>query len=187
MDVNTHRNDQDKYLSVILHESVKAKSLRLLLGDELMKLFGTEKLQISYFSKLIGLTESAVIVDVLEAALADTRQHLRRLERVFALLGLPIPENVRSMDIITQLMMKEGVKAASVVKLYPVSSDRVIILEIQKVAHYQMVKYMNLIAWAKRLQLADISELMEDSLDDVINADLSLTELSESGINPDTP
>lgn len=185
MDEIGHRAGHGQYRPLNQVETEKSKTLNLLLAAELLKIYGTEKLQLNYFSKLIALASNTLIVDVLEEQMEDTQHHVRRLEKICAQLQLSIPGKVSSLNAITQLMMKEGIKLANSVKSSPNNSDRVIIHEIQKISHYKMANYMNLSAWAKSLQLGDICELLEDNLDDIINADLSLSEISESGIYSD--
>ena len=55
----------------------------------------------------------------------------------------------------------------------------------QSIEHYEVARYGTLLAWARQLGLAEVAELVEQSLDEETDMDEILTEIAEDAINPE--
>jgi ferritin-like metal-binding protein YciE len=105
-----------------------------------------------------------------ETHLEETKNHVRRLPRVFKMHGVA-PETVKCPAI--DGILEEGDQIAGEVANKNVL-DAALIAAGQAVEHYEMSRYGTLIAWAEQLGRNDCASLLEQNL---------LKELAESGIN----
>jgi ferritin-like metal-binding protein YciE len=111
-----------------------------------------------------------------ERHLAETRNHVRRVERVFEMHGVEIGAvNCPAIDGI----IKEANEVAGEVDDKQVL-DAALIAAAQAVEHYEITRYGSLIAWAKPLGWEDCAS---ENLAEEKAADEKLTNIAESEIN----
>ncbi|HEY7816965.1 MAG TPA: DUF892 family protein, partial [Vicinamibacteria bacterium] len=60
--------------------------------------------------------------------------------------------------------------------------DAVLIANAQRVEHYEIAAYGTAIAWAKQLDLDDVADLLDESLEEESDADEKLTAIAEGGL-----
>jgi ferritin-like metal-binding protein YciE len=112
--------------------------------------------------------------------LADqTEGHLRRLERVFTLVGLP-PRGTAGDGIIG--LLRESEKAIHQ-DAEPEVVDAALICAAQKLAHYEIASYSCLCTYAEMLGFDQAHDLLSQALDDEEITDVQLTELAETVIH----
>jgi len=111
--------------------------------------------------------------------LAETKNHVARLEQAFKALGMK-PEGVDCPAI--DGIIDETNEIAGEVADKKVL-DAALIAAGQAVEHYEMTRYGTLIAWSKQLGRADVASLLEQTLKEEKAADAKLTGLAERGIN----
>ncbi len=112
--------------------------------------------------------------------LADQAEgHLRRLERVFTLLGLPARGTVG--DGIIGLL-REGEKATHD-DAEPDVMDAALICAAQKLAHFEIASYGCLCTYSEVLGYDQAYDLLSQTLEEEETTDVRLTELSEAVIN----
>ena len=111
--------------------------------------------------------------------LAETKNHVARLDQAFKLLGMK-PEGVDCPAI--DGIIDETNEIAGEVDDKKVL-DAALIAAGQAVEHYEMTRYGTLIAWSKQLGRADVASLLEQTLKEEKAADAKLTGLAERGIN----
>jgi ferritin-like metal-binding protein YciE len=111
--------------------------------------------------------------------LAETKNHVARLEQAFKILGMK-PEGVDCPAI--DGIIDEANEIAGEVDDKRVL-DAALIAAGQAVEHYEMTRYGTLIAWAKQLGRADVASPLEQTLKEEKAADAKLTGLAERGIN----
>ncbi|MBS0533379.1 MAG: ferritin-like domain-containing protein [Proteobacteria bacterium] len=115
----------------------------------------------------------------LTSHLAETKNHVARLDQAFKVLGMK-PEGVDCPAI--DGIIDETNEIAGEVADKKVL-DAALIAAGQAVEHYEMTRYGTLIAWAKQLGRADVASLFEQTLNEEKAADAKLTGLAERGIN----
>ena len=115
----------------------------------------------------------------LTSHLAETKNHVTRLDQAFKVLGMK-PEGVDCPAI--DGIIDETNEIAGEVADKKVL-DAALIAAGQAVEHYEMTRYGTLIAWAKQLGRADVASLFEQTLKEEKAADAKLTGLAERGIN----
>jgi ferritin-like metal-binding protein YciE len=117
----------------------------------------------------------------LEHHLAETKQQVQRLEKVFEMHGSqPRAVDCPAIDGI----IKEAKEIMGDVRLEDMEVlDAAMIAAAQAVEHYEIARYGSLIAWARQLGLDDCAKILGETLQEEKAADRKLTEVAESEVN----
>lgn len=114
-----------------------------------------------------------------EHHLVETRNHVRRVERVFEMHGVERKTvNCPAIDGIIQ----EADEVAGEVDDKQVL-DAALIAAAQAVEHYEITRYGALISWAKELGRSDCASVLHENLEEEKAADRKLTNIAESKVN----
>jgi len=116
--------------------------------------------------------------DALSTHLHETRKQIERLEEVFADLG---EKPVTKMCAGMKGLLKEGDEGLQKGLSGPLG-DALIIANAQRVEHYEISAYGTAIAWARQLDLDEVADLLDESLDEEAGADEKLTAIAEGGL-----
>jgi ferritin-like metal-binding protein YciE len=154
-------------------------NLRDLFTEELQDLLHAERQLVKALPKMAKAATSPDLREALQNHLAETEEHVARLEQAFDLLDEPVKIKVCSG---MQGIVEEGSDAIKEHEKGP-ALDAAIIAGGQRAEHYEMAVYGTLRAWAKALGHDDIAALLSDTLEEEKAADEKLTELAEAGIN----
>jgi len=159
--------------------SKTAEGLRDLFVDELKDIYWAEKALTKAIPKMIKKSTSQQLMDALEVHLEVTKGHVVRCERIFEMLGMPARakkcEAMQGLTSEAEDIMdstEEGVVR-----------DAGIISAAQKVEHYEIATYGTLCAFAKTLGQQEIANILEQTLKEEREADDTLTQIAESGVN----
>ena len=115
----------------------------------------------------------------LEQHLAESRNHVRRVEQVFGMHGVE-PKTVTCPAI--NGIIKEADEIAGEVDNKEVL-DAALITAAQAVEHYEITRYGALVAWAKQLGRSDCASVLHQNLEEEKAADQKLTRIAESKVN----
>ena len=104
---------------------------------------------------------------------------MTRLEKVFELLDMQ-PKRKHCAGIAGIIE-----EASEILKedAPPAVLDACIIAGGQRAEHYEMAAYGTVVAWARTLELEQIAQLLEQTLEEEKAADEKLSDLAEAGIN----
>jgi ferritin-like metal-binding protein YciE len=145
----------------------------------LQDIYYAENKIVKSLPEMIETASDAQLKQGLQMHLGETKDHVKRLEQVFQMLG----QNPRSVDcpaidgIIEEAQDVTGeVDDKSVL-------DAAIIAAGQAVEHYEITRYGSLIAWAKQLGRQDAARVLEQTLAEEKEADKKLTNIAESKVN----
>ena len=114
-----------------------------------------------------------------QSHLAETKNHVKRVEQVFKMHGVeakgvdcPAIDGIleEAEDITGEVDDKHVLDAA-------------LIAAAQAVEHYEMTRYGTLVAWAKELGRSDCASVLQQNLDEEKAADQKLNKLAESNVN----
>jgi ferritin-like metal-binding protein YciE len=156
-----------------------AHNLRDALVDEIKDLYNAEKQLVKALPKMAKGATSDELREALESHLDETEGQVTRLERVFELLGeKPRGKHCAGMAGI----IEEGSEKLQE-DMEDLVLDASLIASAQKVEHYEIGSYGTAIAWAEALGLNEVSEVLNETLEEEKAADQKLTALAESGIN----
>ncbi len=115
----------------------------------------------------------------LQAHLAETRNHVKRVEQVFQMLG--VEADTVKCPAIDGIIDEADDVASEVIDRTVL--DAALIAAAQAVEHYEMTRYGTLVAWAKQLGRPDCAGVLEKNLTDEKAAVQLLTTLAESLVN----
>ncbi len=138
-----------------------------------------EKRIVGALPEMIGKATSPQLKSAFESHLGETRNHVKRIEQVFQMLGSK-PESIDCPAI--DGIIDEAEEVAGEVEDKSVL-DAALIAAAQAVEHYEMTRYGTLIAWANTLGRSDCAAVLRETLAEEEAADKKLTKIAESGVN----
>jgi len=109
----------------------------------------------------------------------QTETHVQRLEQVFE--AIDKPARAEKCDAIIGII-KEAEELMEMIEDQD-TLDAALISAAQAVEHYEITRYGTLVSWARRLDLDDAANLLEETLEEEKLTDERLTELAEDGAN----
>ena len=156
-------------------------------ADGLIKLF-TDCLKDIYWAenhliKALPKMAKATSLEKLERALLDhlsqTKNHAKRLEQVFKLLGKdPQARKCDAMEGLT----KEGEGVIENTDTATPARNLGIIMASQKVEHYEIASYLGMIKLANNLGYTEISEILGETLNEEEDSDALLADIAANEI-----
>jgi ferritin-like metal-binding protein YciE len=152
------------------------ENLRDLFVDELKDVYNAEKQLVKALPKMAKASSSPQLRMAFEAHLKETEGHVRRIEGVFAHLGMkPASKTCKAMEGLVKEggeMIDEDAEGAL--------KDAGLIGAAQRVEHYEIAAYGTLIAFAKELGDVQGGKLLQQNLDEEGAADKKLSGLSKA-------
>jgi ferritin-like metal-binding protein YciE len=159
---------------------MKLTTLDKLFHHELKDLYDAEHQVVKALPKLAEAACNPELAAAFEEHLAQTQEHISRLETVFEEIGeSPAREPCAGM----RGVIEEGNKILAE-DADPVVKDAAIISAAQRVEHYEMAVYGTLRTWARILGYEDSARLLEETLDEEEGTDSALTGIAQQ-INPE--
>lgn len=162
----------------------KKSNMKELFIEELKDVMSAEQQIIKALPNMIKAAESEDLKEAFTNHLEETRNQAKRLEKIFKMLE--VSGKGETCDAMEGLI-KEGDKA---IQDHTKSAirDAAIISKAQRIEHYEISAYGTLRTFAKELDLDEAVELLQESLDEEVNADKILTKIAEgslliSGVN----
>jgi ferritin-like metal-binding protein YciE len=154
-------------------------SLQSLFVHELQDLYSAETQLVKALPKMAKAASSPELKSAFTTHLAQTKEHVRRLEQL--LLGLgeePGAKKCKGMAGLIkegQDLIKEGGE--------PAVLDGGLITAAQKVEHYEIAGYGSARTYAQMLRQDDAVQVLQQTLNDENQTDESLTELAEATLS----
>jgi len=182
----TRRTSAESKSTASKRGTVKAKStaaegLRELFVDSLKDIYWAEKALTKALPKMAKNATSENLITAIEDHLSVTEGQITRLEQVFEIVGeKAVAKKCEAMDG----LIKEGESIMEDTEPGAVR-DAGIIAAAQKVEHYEIATYGTLAAFAKTLGEDDAVALLEETLAEEKDADVTLTEAAYNTINFD--
>jgi ferritin-like metal-binding protein YciE len=153
-------------------------TLQTLLVDELRDIYHAERQLVRALPRLAKAASSPELREALESHLAETEEHVSRLEQAFDMLD----ETAKSKTCPGMLgIVEEG--SEMIKKPKGSALDAGIIAGAQRAEHYEIAAYGSVMAWARALGHSNVAELLSSTLEEEKAADSRLSELAEAGIN----
>jgi ferritin-like metal-binding protein YciE len=161
--------------------SMKSSQLMKLFEDELKDLYWAESALVKAIPKMIKNATSRELNDALTAHLEETKGHVSRLEKIFSLIKVKaVAKKCEAMDGLIR-------EASDIMESCEEGSmrDAGIISAAQKVEHYEIASYGTLQQFAETLDLPEVTQLLESTLQEEKEADLKLSDVAMDAINVD--
>nr|WP_315186845.1 ferritin-like domain-containing protein [uncultured Flavobacterium sp.] len=170
---------QEEVKGAMKAKSNGAEDLRDLFEVGLKDIYWAEKVLTKSLPKMVENASSPELVSALKNHLAETEQHVSRLEKVFETTGIKLGQ--KKCEAMEGLL-KESNDIMQKTQMGNVR-DAGIIASEQKVKHYEIATYGTLHAFAKSLGENKAAQLLEMTLIEDKKTDAALTRIALSAIN----
>lgn len=159
---------------------VEESALNELFIDELKDIYWAEQHLVKALPKMAKAATSDELRTAIENHLAETENHITRLEDAFAALDKKaVAKKCEAMAG----LIKEGDEIVAETEKGPFTRDAGIISAAQKVEHYEIASYGTLKTLATVLGYSEVAELLDATLQEEKNADSLLTRIAIGSIN----
>ena len=155
------------------------KTLDDLFVHQLQDIYYAENQITKALPTMISKATDAQLKQGFQTHLAETQNHIKRLEQVFQMHGHS-PKGVDCPAI--DGIIKEANEVAGNVADKEVL-DAALLASAQAVEHYEITRYGTLIAWAQQLGRSDCANVLQQNLEEEKAADRKLTAIAESKVN----
>jgi ferritin-like metal-binding protein YciE len=147
-------------------------TLDKLFVQELKDLYSAENQITRALPKLIKAASSDDLRSAFQHHLKETEGHVKRLEQIFQILGSsPRGKTCNGMKGVLDEVLEETEEGSV--------RDAALISAAQRVEHYEMAGYGTVRCYAECLGQSEISQLLEETLEEEKAADQKLTEISQ--------
>lgn len=157
------------------------KTLHDLFESTLKDVYYAEATILKALPKMIKAVKSEDLKTAFGDHLEETKVHVTRLNEVFKLIEVT-PEGKKCPVI--EGLVKECEDLIADAEDDDVRDAGVLACG-QAVEHYEITRYGTLRAWAERLELEDVVELLHETLEEEKEADQKLSDLAYAAINED--
>ncbi len=155
---------------------MKLDTLEALWIEELKDLWSAERQIVAALPRMIRAAGARALKKAFTVHLRQTRQHIKRLERVLKAVGAS-PRGKKCVGM--EALLKEG---ADLIKEKPEPDvlDAGLISAAQHVEHYEMAGYGTVRTWARLLGYEQHAQTLQKTLDEEGAADQGLSGLAQS-------
>jgi ferritin-like metal-binding protein YciE len=152
------------------------KSLMDVFLEELKDIYGAEKQLTKALPEMMNAASSQELKKTIGDHLEQTKGHSKRIEKVFALLG--IDRDSKKCEAMEGLI-EEG---KEIIKDFDEGAvrDCALIIGAQKIEHYEIAAYGSLCELAEVMGKHQVAEILDETLEEEEMADMLLTEVAES-------
>lgn len=162
-----------------LFTSKELYSLRDLFLDQLRDLYDAEQRLVNALPKLAESAEAASLKRAFENHLNETEGHLTRLEQIFRQLGA---DTKRETCLAMKGLIDEGAEMVDA-DGEPSVKDAALIAAAQRVEHYEMAGYGTARTFALQLNMPEVANLLQQTLEEEKEANETLTSIAETQVN----
>ena len=160
--------------------SNKISPLEKFFTDQLKDIYYAEQQLVKALPEMQKACTTEELEDAFENHLKQTERQLKRLERVFQLIDQK-PEGKKCEAI--EGLIKEAKSIISETKEGTMTRDAALIIAAQKVEHYEIATYGGLVQLAITMNLHQVADLLDKTLQEEEGADHMLTHIAETRIN----
>jgi ferritin-like metal-binding protein YciE len=148
--------------------------------DSLKDIYWAEKALTKALPKMQKAATTEELKNAIEEHLAQTEEHITRLEQVFEIMGKKA--QAKKCDAMEGII-KEGTSIVEETEDGSMTRDVGIIMAAQKVEHYEIATYGALVQLAKTMGMDDAADILHQTLEEEKQTDAGLTEIAENNIN----
>lgn len=158
---------------------MKLETLRDLYTEQLKDLYSAETQLVDALPKMAKAASNPQLQRAFQEHLAQTKQHVQRLEQIFAQIGdKPKGQTCKGMEG----LLKEGEEMIKM-KGDSAAIDAGLIAAAQRVEHYEIAGYGCVRTYAAQIGDRQGAMLLQQTLDEEGTTDKRLTQLAEQVIN----
>lgn len=162
------------------HTQEQEPRLEELFVNMLKDIYWAEKHLTKALPKMKKAATTGELQNAFEDHLAQTEEHVTRLEKAFELMGKKAQAHkCEAMEGLT----KEADSMTEETEKGSMTRDVALIAAGQKVEHYEIATYGTLVQLAGNMHLNEVASLLEQTLKEEKEADTLLTEIAEHSVN----
>ncbi len=162
--------------------AAKDSMLKEFFQDEIKDIYWAEKNVVKTLPKFKKAATSTELQEAFANHTEQSQKHVERLEQVFSLLGKKAQaKKCDAMDGI----IEEGKGIIEETEKGTATRDVGLILAAQKVEHYEISTYGGLHQLAVTLGLAEVADLLKQTLEEEKQTDVLLSNIAKNGVNYD--
>jgi ferritin-like metal-binding protein YciE len=151
------------------------KTISDVFEKELKDIYNAEKQLVSALPEMAEAASSDDLKQAFEDHLEETKEHVKRIEKAFSILGIDREEEqCEAMEG----LIEEGKKIINDFEEGEVR-DCALIIGAQKIEHYEIAAYGSLCELAEVMGKHRVADLLDETLEEEENADKKLTEVAE--------
>lgn len=158
---------------------MRLDSLAKLFVHELKDLHSAESQIVEALPKMMSACHDPDLKGLFEEHLKETREHVKRLERIFSKLQFS-PKGHKCQGMAG--LLKESAELMQS-DAEPEVLDAALIAAAHRVEHYEIAGYGTARAYAEKLGDYEAADLLQETLDEEGHADSALARLAERKIN----
>jgi ferritin-like metal-binding protein YciE len=148
--------------------------------DALKDIYWAEKHLTKALPKMAKAATTAELQEAFENHLAQTEEHVSRLEQVFDVLGQKA--QAKKCEAMEGLV-KEADSIIEETDQGTLTRDVALIMAAQKVEHYEIATYGGLVTLAGTYGMTEAADLLQQTLDEEKETDENLTYIAENSVN----
>ena len=156
------------------------KTIQDLFVDELRDIYHAEKQLVKALPKMARAATHPELKQAFEAHLEETRGQVDRLDQVFE--SMDLAKRAKKCEAM------EGLLEEARATMEEIEDETVLdvgmIINAQKVEHYEIAGYGSLVALANQLGHGDVAKLLQETLQEEKAADEKLNKIALSAANP---
>jgi ferritin-like metal-binding protein YciE len=153
-------------------------SLQDVFEEQINDLRSAEEQLVEALPKLADAASSPELKKAFNEHLAETKQHLERLDDVISKTGISrSSETCQAMRGLVQESAKTSAETGD-----PMAKDAALIAAAQRVEHYEIAAYGTVVTLADHLDLDDAKDLLGQTLEEEGAADKLLTKIATGGM-----
>ncbi|HYE53391.1 MAG TPA: ferritin-like domain-containing protein [Chitinophagaceae bacterium] len=148
--------------------------------DQLRDIYWVEKSMVKSLPKLLKQATTEELQQAFEDHAAVSEEQAKRLEQVFEMIGKRA--QAKKCEAMEGLM-KESEEIIEETEDGTMTRDVALIMAAQKVEHYEIATYGGLVQLARTMNLDEVAEILEQTLQEEKDTDQLLTYIAENDIN----
>jgi len=157
-----------------------ATYLQKFFSDQLKDMYYAEQELLKALPELRSAATTEELEDAIEEHTQQTRRHVKRLEKIFHMIGQrPEGKRCEAMDG----LIKECKTIILETEENTMTRDAALIIAAQKIEHYEMATYGGLVALALTMGLGRAADILDKTLAEEMDTDQMLTDIAENYIN----
>jgi ferritin-like metal-binding protein YciE len=148
--------------------------------DQIKDMYYAEQELLKTLPEIKSVTTTEELEDAIEEHHQQTRRHVKRLEKIFHMIGTkPEGKRCEAMDG----LIKELKTIIRDTEESTMTRDAALIIACQKIEHYEIASYGGLVALALTMGLERAADILDKTLAEEENNDQLLTDIAENFIN----
>jgi ferritin-like metal-binding protein YciE len=148
--------------------------------DQVKDMYYAEQELLKAMPEMKNAATTEELEDAIDEHMKQTQRHVKRLEKVFAMIGQkPEGKRCEAMDG----LIKELKTILRETEENTMTRDAALIIAAQKIEHYEIASYGGLVALAVTLGLERAADILDKTLAEEEMTDQMLTDIAEAYIN----